>query len=200
MYAYIDSFRKFGKTNTDNQSIKIKRPYPSGRRSFFGEALCHKSTTPLLASTPSSTASPEAQLHRQEGSWAGTRSGIHTETRTETQARTQANANRNADRNKGRYARRNAHRNAHRNRAQKSDAKIRRENPTQAIRRTARTLRSPSPLSQKKGSHPEGWPPVTDAAHGAARRVPTYGYFWSLPRPIFSISALVSGLWPRNLT
>lgn len=28
MYAYIDSFRKFGKTNTDNQSIKIKRPYP----------------------------------------------------------------------------------------------------------------------------------------------------------------------------
>lgn len=36
MYAYIDSFRKFGKTNTDNQSIKIKRPYPSeGRGSFF---------------------------------------------------------------------------------------------------------------------------------------------------------------------
>lgn len=30
MYAYIDSFRKFGKTNTDNQSIKIKRPYPCG--------------------------------------------------------------------------------------------------------------------------------------------------------------------------
>lgn len=29
MYAYIDSFRKFGKTNTDNQSIKIKRPYPT---------------------------------------------------------------------------------------------------------------------------------------------------------------------------
>ena len=175
--------------------------FPSGRRSFFGEALCRKSTTPLLASTPSSTAGPEAQLHRQEGSWAGTRTGIHTETRTETQARTQANAHRNADRN------------AHRNRAQKSDAKIRRENPTQAIRRTARTHRpntppehtarthhSPSPLSQKKGSHPEGWPPVTDAAHGAARRVPTYGYFWSLPRPIFSISALVSGLWPRNLT
>ena len=31
MYAYIDSFRKFGKTNTDNQSIKIKRPYPEGK-------------------------------------------------------------------------------------------------------------------------------------------------------------------------
>lgn len=36
MYAYIDSFRKFGKTNTDNQSIKIKRPYPmSGILPFF---------------------------------------------------------------------------------------------------------------------------------------------------------------------
>ena len=35
MYAYIDSFRKFGKTNTDNQSIKIKRPYPGEGRSFF---------------------------------------------------------------------------------------------------------------------------------------------------------------------
>lgn len=34
MYAYIDSFRKFGKTNTDNQSIKIKRPYPTGSRLF----------------------------------------------------------------------------------------------------------------------------------------------------------------------
>lgn len=34
MYAYIDSFRKFGKTNTDNQSIKIKRPYPTGVRLF----------------------------------------------------------------------------------------------------------------------------------------------------------------------
>lgn len=33
MYAYIDSFRKFGKTNTDNQSIKIKRPYPEGQDS-----------------------------------------------------------------------------------------------------------------------------------------------------------------------
>lgn len=152
--------------------------------------------TPPLASTPSSTASPEAQLHRQEGSWAETHTGIHTETRTETQARTQANAHRNADRNRGGYARRNAHR----NRAQKSDAKIRRGPGIAPPEHTARTHRSPSPLSQKKGSHPEGWPPVTDAAHGAARRVPTYGYFWSLPRPIFSISALVSGLWPRNLT
>lgn len=36
MYAYIDSFRKFGKTNTDNQSIKIKRPYPAKfTRLFF---------------------------------------------------------------------------------------------------------------------------------------------------------------------
>lgn len=35
MYAYIDSFRKFGKTNTDNQSIKIKRPYPDGKSVFF---------------------------------------------------------------------------------------------------------------------------------------------------------------------
>lgn len=35
MYAYIDSFRKFGKTNTDNQSIKIKRPYPGKETSFF---------------------------------------------------------------------------------------------------------------------------------------------------------------------
>lgn len=36
MYAYIDSFRKFGKTNTDNQSIKIKRPYPLyGSTPFF---------------------------------------------------------------------------------------------------------------------------------------------------------------------
>lgn len=35
MYAYIDSFRKFGKTNTDNQSIKIKRPYPQRAGSFF---------------------------------------------------------------------------------------------------------------------------------------------------------------------
>ena len=34
MYAYIDSFRKFGKTNTDNQSIKIKRPYPEDRGLF----------------------------------------------------------------------------------------------------------------------------------------------------------------------
>lgn len=39
MYAYIDSFRKFGKTNTDNQSIKIKRPYPVRERlsDFAGE-------------------------------------------------------------------------------------------------------------------------------------------------------------------
>lgn len=35
MYAYIDSFRKFGKTNTDNQSIKIKRPYPDGTPLFL---------------------------------------------------------------------------------------------------------------------------------------------------------------------
>lgn len=35
MYAYIDSFRKFGKTNTDNQSIKIKRPYPAKDGAFF---------------------------------------------------------------------------------------------------------------------------------------------------------------------
>lgn len=35
MYAYIDSFRKFGKTNTDNQSIKIKRPYPCGVASLL---------------------------------------------------------------------------------------------------------------------------------------------------------------------
>lgn len=35
MYAYIDSFRKFGKTNTDNQSIKIKRPYPCTDAAFF---------------------------------------------------------------------------------------------------------------------------------------------------------------------
>lgn len=35
MYAYIDSFRKFGKTNTDNQSIKIKRPYPLWKQAFF---------------------------------------------------------------------------------------------------------------------------------------------------------------------
>lgn len=35
MYAYIDSFRKFGKTNTDNQSIKIKRPYPAKGCGFF---------------------------------------------------------------------------------------------------------------------------------------------------------------------
>lgn len=34
MYAYIDSFRNFGKTNTDNQSIKIKRPYPYRDQSF----------------------------------------------------------------------------------------------------------------------------------------------------------------------
>ena len=35
MYAYIDSFRKFGKTNTDNQSIKIKRPYPERGGGFI---------------------------------------------------------------------------------------------------------------------------------------------------------------------
>lgn len=35
MYAYIDSFRKFGKTNTDNQSIKIKRPYPTWVAAIF---------------------------------------------------------------------------------------------------------------------------------------------------------------------
>lgn len=40
MYAYIDSFRKFGKTNTDNQSIKIKRPYPEGRGSLYGVVDC----------------------------------------------------------------------------------------------------------------------------------------------------------------
>ena len=34
MYAYIDSFRNFGKTNTDNQSIKIKRPYPQRVTAF----------------------------------------------------------------------------------------------------------------------------------------------------------------------
>lgn len=131
----IFRYLHFAYSNYKKTLIQIRR------RSFFGEALCRKSTTPLLASTPSSTASPEAQLHRQEGSWAGTRTGIHTETRTETQARTQANAHRNADRNRGGYARRNAHR----NRAQKSDAKIRRENPTQAIRRTARTHRLNTP-------------------------------------------------------
>lgn len=87
-----------------------------------------------------------------------------------------------------------------RNPTRKSDAGHTPHRPNTPPEHTARTHRSPSPLSQKKGSHPEGWPPVTDAAHGAARRVPTYGYFWSLPRPIFSISALVSGLWPRNLT
>ena len=43
MYAYIDSFRKFGKTNTDNQSIKIKRPYPVGYRLFeLGSATAYK--------------------------------------------------------------------------------------------------------------------------------------------------------------
>jgi len=128
--------------------------------------------TPLLASTPSSTASPEAQLHRQEGSWAETHTGIHTETRTETQARTQANANRNADRNKGRYARRNAHRNAHRNRAQKSDAKIRRENPTRARHRTARThcpnaLLAP-PLGRTSVAK-KGQPPRRVAARNGCR-------------------------------
>lgn len=35
MDAYIDSFRKFGKTNTDNQLIKIKRPYPHDGLRFF---------------------------------------------------------------------------------------------------------------------------------------------------------------------
>ena len=40
MYAYIDSFRKFGKTNTDNQSIKIKRPYPARIRLFRIRMCC----------------------------------------------------------------------------------------------------------------------------------------------------------------
>lgn len=124
--------------------------------------------TPLLASTPFSTASPEAQLHRQEGSWAGTRSGIHTETRTETQARTQANAHRNADRNRGGYARRNAHR----NRVQKSGAKIRRENPTRARHRTARThcpnaLLAP-PLGRTSVAK-KGQPPRRVAARNGCR-------------------------------
>ena len=48
MYAYIDSFRKFGKTNTDNQSIKIKRPYPYRDAAFHipGAGCYH--ITPIL--------------------------------------------------------------------------------------------------------------------------------------------------------
>ena len=35
MYAYIDIFRNFGKTNTDNQSIKVKKAVPIGQPFFF---------------------------------------------------------------------------------------------------------------------------------------------------------------------
>ena len=58
MYAYIDSFRKFGKTNTDNQSIKIKRPYPHEILPFAlerktGRALALRaSDSRILADTP----------------------------------------------------------------------------------------------------------------------------------------------------
>ena len=50
MYAYIDSFRKFGKTNTDNQSIKIKRPYPFQRKGTEGrDCRCPRSGYARLA-------------------------------------------------------------------------------------------------------------------------------------------------------
>ena len=51
MYAYIDSFRKFGKTNTDNQSIKIKRPYPKIGREFF-HGLRNGTRNPWLGENP----------------------------------------------------------------------------------------------------------------------------------------------------
>ena len=53
MYAYIDSFRKFGKTNTDNQSIKIKRPYPEqGFRVFRISSVGNPALTPILRFPP----------------------------------------------------------------------------------------------------------------------------------------------------
>lgn len=56
MYAYIDSFRKFGKTNTDNQSIKIKRPYPVGDGFFLffvpPVSICHSAPPSLRAAAP----------------------------------------------------------------------------------------------------------------------------------------------------
>lgn len=50
MYAYIDSFRKFGKTNTDNQSIKIKRPYPARAAAIISDRSEAETLPPAGAS------------------------------------------------------------------------------------------------------------------------------------------------------
>lgn len=62
MYAYIDSFRKFGKTNTDNQSIKIKRPYPE-RQGLFFRPLTSGTQRPVY-----STATPRANVRNASNS------------------------------------------------------------------------------------------------------------------------------------
>lgn len=73
MYAYIDSFRKFGKTNTDNQSIKIKRPYPAGKLFFrfhWSGSACSQARKALPAQHVRRICSPESGNHanrRHEG-------------------------------------------------------------------------------------------------------------------------------------
>lgn len=70
MYAYIDSFRKFGKTNTDNQSIKIKRPYPTTAVGPYSQAIAAGTTLyvsgqlPIDAATGLMAEGIEAQTRR----------------------------------------------------------------------------------------------------------------------------------------